>query len=303
MSEPRNSISKYYSPEVNETDLIPEAGLVQFMTNDHLSPPVVSDPEILSEPNLWINETRNRIVGLGNKIGIHPGDKVLDLGSGIGAPGRDIAQVFDCDVVGINITYNQLSTSRRLSEQKKSVYQIAVNADMQNLPIHSESIDAVFTVNALYHAPAYQKVIDEAFRTLKPGGRLGIDDWFLTSKSSSDIQEKLRNIWFSPLGFHIVEDVVSYAHSQGFNMVDREDYTEALGTFLTEENFGTIYDQKIASKIHAGFNQLYANTYPEYVPDHADQAVAEQRQTVLAMGSHYRSGGVVYQQLIFEKPL
>jgi sterol 24-C-methyltransferase len=36
------------------------------------------------------------------KLGIQPGDVVLDVGCGVGGPAREIAHYVDCNVVGIN---------------------------------------------------------------------------------------------------------------------------------------------------------------------------------------------------------
>jgi ubiquinone/menaquinone biosynthesis C-methylase UbiE len=293
-------VARYYSPDVNPTNLIPEAGLVQFMTGDHLSPPVVTGDAVQS-PQRWAAITGERVVDLARKLDIEPGDVVLDLGNGIGAPGRDIAKALGCEIIGINITFAQLKTLGRLSVAANSTYRNVVNADMQSLPIADSSIDAIYSINAMYHAPSYKAVFDEAARTLKPGAKVGIDDWYLTAETTPETLTALRQKWMSPQGFHVADDVIAYAESIGLRLTTRDDFTEGLAEFLTDDAFGKVYDEKIASKIHAGFIELYGDTYEDYVPEHADIAVSQQRETVLYMGDLYRNGQAVYQQLIFEK--
>jgi len=51
------------------------------------------------------------------KLGIQPGDVVLDVGCGVGGPAREIARYADCNVVGINNNdYQYIPPSSLLSD-------------------------------------------------------------------------------------------------------------------------------------------------------------------------------------------
>lgn len=172
--------------------------------------------------------------------------------------------------------------------------------DMQRIPFRDGSLDHVYSINAIYHVNEPASVIAESYRVLKPGGRLGVDDWFVTDQTTDEQHAKLRNNWSTSAdGFHNFNSFQQYVTDMGFRGLEVRDFTEEAGQFLTEDRFGTTYDSQVAPVLVEAFPQLYQ--YDGYEPEHAQMAVAQLRSDILYMGELYRGGNAVYRQIIAEK--
>ncbi|HZM74362.1 MAG TPA: class I SAM-dependent methyltransferase [Candidatus Limnocylindrales bacterium] len=277
------------------------AGLIWFITGDHLSPALSNQDRYAFDSVRWREATRLRVLELAHRMGICAGWNVLDLGTGIGGPGRDIMAATGCTVYGVNLSRVQLTTLRTLSRQSGIAYDRVVHADMRWLPFRNNSFDAVFAVNSLYHVPGPAAVLAEIRRVLVPGGRFGIDDWFLTTATAEQTARQLRHSWSTPHdGFHIYENVERLIATAGLIIDEVVDYTAEAGGFLTEERFGATFDSQVAPTLIEVFPKLYR--YAEYRPEHARQAANQLRADVLHMGMLYRSGEAVYRQIVGSRP-
>lgn len=293
-------VAAYYDQEPVEMAEATGAGLIWFMGRDHLSPALSNrDENALNSAN-WRRASSERVVGLAKRMSVHAGQVALELGCGIGGPGRDIAAATGAAVVGLSVSINQLINLRRISAETGSPFSAVVKGDMQRLPFLASALDHVYSINAIYHVDDPGAVIDESHRVLKDGGRFGVDDWFVTDKISTDQLAELRKNWStSSNGFHNIGAFSGRMQSVGFVIKETVDFTEEAGKFLSEERFGMTYDSQIAPVLLDAFPKLYS--YPGYEDAHAQMAVDQLRSDVLFMGELYRGGAAVYRQIIAEK--
>lgn len=118
---------------------------------------------------------------LAGRLGVKTGDKVLDVGCGIGGPMRNIASFTGANITGITINEyqvqrgNELNKLAGLENQAKSV-----QGDFMKLPFAEESFDGVYAIEATCHAPRRETVYGEIFRVLKPGSVFACYEWCLT---------------------------------------------------------------------------------------------------------------------------
>ncbi len=100
----------------------------------------------------------------------HNGEKVLEIGCGLGTDLIQFARN-GADTTGIDLTPQsiELLKKRFLLEQLHVNAQVA---DAENLPFENESFDLVYSFGVLHHTPNTQKAIDEAYRVLKPNGKI-----------------------------------------------------------------------------------------------------------------------------------
>jgi SAM-dependent methyltransferase len=112
-------------------------------------------------------------------LAARPGERVLEVGCGIGADARDVARAVapNGSVVAVDVSELMLDAARARHDPSLDVtYQ---RADVTELPFGDASFDVVRIERVLQHVPDVERACAEMARVLKPGGRLQVldTDW------------------------------------------------------------------------------------------------------------------------------
>ena len=185
-------------------------------------------------------------LGCGNPLAIasiKPGETVLDLGSGAG---------FDCflaarqlagtgRVIGVDMTPAMI-TKARANAAKAGYSNVEFRlGEIEALPVADASVDLILSNCVINLSPEKDRVFREAFRVLKPGGRLAIADIVATKPLPASVREKLGAIGACVGGAALVDDLRAMLAAAGFarsEIVLRENSRRMINEWTEDENAG-----------------------------------------------------------------
>ncbi|MEX1007345.1 MAG: class I SAM-dependent methyltransferase [Acidimicrobiia bacterium] len=102
-----------------------------------------------------------------------PEDMLLDLGCGLGGPGRFLVDQFGCSVVGVDLLPLRIDLAQVLTDLTSMGEQISYRvADATDLGLEDESFVQVWMLDVSMHIRDKQTLFGEIARVLKPGGLL-----------------------------------------------------------------------------------------------------------------------------------
>jgi len=151
-----------------------------------------SDTEMSAVP-----EGANLGLGCGNPVAIaslKAGDIVLDLGSGAGFDAFLAARKVGPSgrVIGVDMTPEMIAKANANAQKGKYTNVEFRLGEIEKLPVENSSIDVIISNCVINLSPDKESVFKEAFRVLKPGGRLMVSDLVLAKDLPKEIKDSVE---------------------------------------------------------------------------------------------------------------
>lgn len=198
-----------------------------------------------------VPEGANLGLGCGNPQAIatlQPGEVVLDLGSGAG---------FDCflaarqvggsgHVIGVDMTPEMLAKAR--NNAKAGGYRTVEFrlGEIEHLPVADNAVDVILSNCVINLSPDKPQVFAEAFRVLKPGGRLAISDVVATAELPDHIRHDLALHAGCIAGASSIAELKSILQEVGFGYIHITPKNESK-TLISQWNNNTSLAEYIVS--------------------------------------------------------
>ena len=186
--------------------------------------------------------------GCGNPVALaslKEGEVVLDLGSGAGldmfVASKKVGETGK--VIGVDMTPAMIEKAKQNAEELGITNVDFRYGDIEDMPVDDNAVDVVISNCVINLAPDKGKVFKEAFRVLKPGGRLMVSDIVLSK----------------PLPKEVRDEVVTYTGCIGGAILDEE--------YLRHMRDAGFADAKISGKagqsMYGAYSAYVTGTKPE----------------------------------------
>jgi len=195
-------------------------------------------------------------LGCGNPQAIaslKPGEVVLDLGSGAGfdvfLAARSVGE--QGRVIGVDMTPSMVSKARQ-NLQRSSFTNVEFRlGEIEALPVADGIIDVIISNCVINLSPEKDKVVKEALRVLKPGGRLAISDVVRTAELPEEVKSDLQLYSGCISGASSILELEMMLKEAGFEQV-RIEPKDASKTFIKDWAPGSkVEDYVVSASIEA----------------------------------------------------
>ncbi|NYT02477.1 MAG: arsenite methyltransferase [Methanosarcinales archaeon] len=197
-----------------------------------------SDQEMMSVPS-----EANLGLGCGNPTALaslQEGEVVLDLGSGAG---------FDCflaarrvgnsgRVIGVDMTPEMIEKARRNSSRAGFANVEFRLGELESLPLEDGEVDVIISNCVINLVPDKEQVFREAFRVLKPGGRIMVSDIVLLAPLPDFIRDSVDGYVGCVSGAVMKDQYLEAIRSAGFQYVQIVDESAFPLDCLANESAG-----------------------------------------------------------------
>ncbi len=221
--------------------------------------------------DLWPHD-QDHYGGLGvnermaDRAGLKAGMKVADFCAGLGGPARWYAVTYAVDVTGIDITPERVAGAAELTRLVGLSDRVrVVEGSVTDVPLADGSMDAVLSQEAFLHVPDKMQVLCEAYRVLKPGGRLAFSDWVAPEPLPPEVAQ---DMWtgIAARTLQSADGYVAWMQEVGFADVLVDDLTPEWAVVLAERQkmYVALMDEARRAGAPAG-DTAFAESYVRFV--------------------------------------
>ena len=161
---------------------------------------------------------------------VQPGETVLDLGSGAGFDAFIAARAVGPEgrVIGVDMTPEMLAKAEQNATGSGVTNTEFRLGQIESLPVADGEVDVIVSNCVINLSPDKPAVFREAFRALKPGGRLAVSDIVLTAPLPERVANSIAAYVGCLAGASLLDDYLQAIHDAGFEEVEVAESRPAL---------------------------------------------------------------------------
>jgi SAM-dependent methyltransferase len=189
--------------------------------------PITSDLYVDGERDALPEKAFAASLGCGNPTALaelKPGEIVLDLGSGGGIDVLLSAKRVGPDgkAYGLDMTDDMLALAEE-NKRKSGLTNVEfLKGEIENIPLPDNSVDVIISNCVINLSGDKDRVMREAFRVLKPGGRFAVSDVVVRGEVPAEIRRNME-LWTGCIAGALEEmDYVAKLRGAGFDAIDIE---------------------------------------------------------------------------------
>ncbi len=172
-------------------------------------------------------------------------DNILDAGCGIGGTTLFLADALGCQVTGISLSQQQVETARNHAVTKNlQTLTRFEQADYRATPFPDKTFDVVWALESAVYDPEKVDFFKEAYRLLRPGGRLVMGEYIKSSIPMKKRDKRIFHRWLDAWAIHdlsTLEQLTSVAKQTGFEVLKTENITSAIRKSSWRMFYGSLF--------------------------------------------------------------
>lgn len=198
------------------------------------------------------DDISNLSLGCGDPVtigSIQPGETVLDLGSGAGLDCFLAAkQTGDTGrVIGVDMTQAMLDKANA-NKDRLGVQNVEFRkGHIEALPVDDNQVDLIISNCVINLSPGKASVFKEAFRVLKPGGRIAVSDIVTEGEFSDELRADMDKWAECVTGAIPQEEYTGLMQDAGFVNIEVVDKSNAEGIVTRVDGMPHIYSARITA--------------------------------------------------------
>lgn len=223
----------------------------------------------------------NMNVVMASFANINLGEIVLDAGCGVGGSSLFLANEYDCQVVGISLSSDQIVEAQKNKAKFPGIDVMFELGDFTKLKYNDHTFDVIWALESLVHAEQKDGFFSEALRVLKPGGRIILGEYVRNQKTFQPKEEKYLSSWLNAWAIKDIETLETYkGFAEKYNFASFSERN--INTHISASSWRMFYGSWFLFVLSKGYK-----FFNPKVSRFADQ--------------HYK--GMYYQYLAFKKKL
>jgi ubiquinone/menaquinone biosynthesis C-methylase UbiE len=177
--------------------------------------------------------SRNLVRHMANGIALAPSSRLLDVACGMGEQDVVFAEESGCEsITGLDVTWKHVVTARERARAARLNARLGFqHGNATELPFEDGAFTHVTCIEGGEHFDTREKFLQEAFRVLRPGGRIALADYTAKRMPLSAVERFMtavvRRLWHVPIAnVCTAEELGKTLERVGFRGVRTEDASE-----------------------------------------------------------------------------